>query len=271
MDVSSTVRVPEQAVLDPIGVPPPEFERLHILGAPVDVVDMPGALRFVDRCVREERPTCSIAAMNPEKVYSLRRSSRLRLFFESANLVLPDGIGIVLAARLLHGRGMHRVPGADVLQCICAAAPGRAYRIFVFGASEEINAAAVAKLRQHYRGINIVGRANGYLRREENDALVRAINDSRADILFVALGSPRQEFWMLDNMSRLKVGICQGVGGALDTVAGKVKRAPQSWQAVGCEWAYRLLHQPSRILRYAALLRFAVELALAKAAQVWKG
>lgn len=235
------------------------IQRLSVLDTSVDALDMSAALAFVDRCVRwAERPAC-ILAVNPEKVYVLRKDPRLKALFESAALLLPDGIGIVAAARFLHGARLRRTPGADLMQHICTVAPERGYRIFVLGASENVNAAAVNELRQRFAGIHIVGRANGYGKPENNSDLIRRINASCADILFVALGSPRQECWIEANLPHLSVKVCQGIGGTLDTIVGTVKRAPHAWQALGLEWAYRLLRQPSRARRQLKLVAFVSE------------
>ena len=233
-----------------------DIERIRILDALVDIVDNCTALAFVDRCVRAGAQAACIFAVNPEKICALRSDPALGQFFNSAALLLPDGIGIVGAARLLHGRRMHRTPGADLMQQICAVAPARGYRIFVLGATEHVNSAAVAALWRLHPGIRIVGRANGYFPPEENDRIIEEINASAADILFVALGSPRQEHWLEANQSKLRVHVCQGIGGTLDTIAGTVRRAPKGWQTLGLEWLYRLLIQPSRLPRFVFVPKF---------------
>lgn len=240
------------------------IQRLTILDIVVDAVDLDGALAFVDRCVREARCPCCVLASNPEKMYSLRRDARLNAFFCSAALLLPDGMGLVVGARILYGRRLPRLAGADLMQHICAVAPDRGYRIFVYGASEDVNRRAVAELRRRYPGIAIVGRANGYIKPEQNPGLIRSINDSGADILFVALGSPRQERWLEENLHQLNVKICQGIGGTLDTVAGSVKRAPRVWRALGIEWLYRLVRQPYRYPRYIIIPKFLTEVVRAR-------
>ncbi len=238
--------------------------RLHVLNTPVDCVDMHGALEFVDAYVHGAQEPGTILAVNPEKVYALRGNPFLRDFFDRATLLIPDGIGIVKALNLLHGVKAKRVPGADLMQRICAAAPKRNYRLFIYGASEEVNRGAVEILRRRYPGIQIVGRANGYVKPEQMDNLIEAINASHADILFVALGSPRQEQWMHQYLSRLDVKLCQGIGGTLDTITGAVERAPIGFQRLGLEWFYRLLRQPARIGRQMNLLRFVREVAVIK-------
>ena len=241
-----------------------DIQRIRVLDAPVDVINMETALAFVDDTVAAREPGNYVLAMNPEKTFALRRDRQLGDFFEDAALLLPDGIGVVLAARFLHGARIGRVPGADFMQEICRHASEKGYRVFIYGATEEVNVASVAKLKQRYPGLQIAGRANGYVSSDAMEALVDEINDSEADILFVALGSPRQENWMRDNGPGLKVPLCLGIGGTLDTVVGKVKRAPKVFQRLGLEWFYRLMCQPSRIGRQKVLPLFALQVAWQK-------
>lgn len=243
---------------DPAGQLP---ERFRVLGLAVDAVSMTDALGVVDRLVRSAEHPGYILAVNPEKVYAVRSNDFLREFFNHAALVVPDGIGIALALRLLFGRRVSRVPGADLMQRICQAAPQRGYRIFILGASEEVNAGAVQELQRRHPGIRIVGRANGFVGEAQMPALVRQINDSGTDILFIALGSPKQEEWLHRWLPELQVKVCQGIGGTLDTIVGRVKRAPAGWQRLGLEWLYRLVNQPSRIGRQRKLITFVCELA----------
>jgi len=236
------------------------LERFRILNTPVDAVDMAGALAFVADAVKERTSAGVILAVNPEKVFVIREDAFLRDFFENAALLIPDGIGIVKAMKILYGKRLVRCPGADLMQNICREAPEKGYKLFLFGSSEETNAKACEILRKKYPGIRIVGRSNGYVKPEDMDGVVRQINESGADILFVAMGSPRQEKWMREYAAKLTtVKLCQGVGGALDTIAGVVKRAPLFWQKAGLEWFYRLLCQPRRFKRQLRCFKFAFE------------
>ena len=223
----------------------------------VDGINMQNALDFVAEYIRSKKPVGFILAMNPEKVFALKSNSFLHIFFERATLISPDGIGIVMALRFLYGVKVNRIPGADLMQNICREAPVRGYRIFIYGATENVNAEACKVLRDRYPGIEIVGRANGFVAQEHMEDLVARINASEANILFIALGSPKQEEWMATYAERLTtVKLCQGIGGTLDTIAGTVKRAPLFWQKLGLEWFYRLLKQPSRIGRQFKLIVF---------------
>jgi N-acetylglucosaminyldiphosphoundecaprenol N-acetyl-beta-D-mannosaminyltransferase len=234
-------------------------QRVRVLGAPVDVVDMRAAIQFVDSKVAEGGDSGYVVAINPEKTFAIRKNKDLGTFVENASLLIPDGIGVVLAAKFLHGAQIGRVPGADLMQEICRHSAEKRHRLFLYGASEDVSRDAVVELRRRFPGIMIVGRANGYVPQEDMEDLVDRINDSRADILFVALGSPRQEAWMQKYGPGLKTKLCLGIGGTLDTIVGKVRRAPKFMQWLGLEWFFRLLCQPSRIRRQGVLPKFAAE------------
>jgi N-acetylglucosaminyldiphosphoundecaprenol N-acetyl-beta-D-mannosaminyltransferase len=235
------------------------MERYHVLGIPVDAVDMDETMDAVDGRIRQAGKPGYILAVNPEKVYALRKNPFLRGFFEQAFLLIPDGIGVVMATRFLFGTPIRRVPGADLMQRLCSVAVEKGYRIFIYGAKEEVNRRAVEILRDRHPGIQIVGRANGYVKEEDMGKLVAQINEARPDVLFVALGSPRQEEWMSRHLASLNVKACQGIGGTLDTIVGTVKRAPLFWQRLGLEWFYRLLCDPRRLRRQSVLPIFVLE------------
>lgn len=237
--------------------------RVNILGAPVDCVDMARALDAVDEMVRGDHAR-TILAVNPEKVIKAQSDVLLRRALDDAGLLLPDGIGVVLAVRLLHGQAIARVPGAELMPAICERATERGYRVFLFGGSETVNAAAAQVLRERYRGIVIAGCQHGFVDEAGMPAVIDSIDRSGANVLFVALGSPRQELWMEQYLPRLaQVRACQGVGGTFDVLAGRVRRAPALFRTLHLEWLYRLVTQPGRLLRQTALPRFAWQVLLA--------
>jgi len=240
-------------------------DRVTILGAPVDCLDMATAIELAEARIRDSRSAGAVLAVNPEKVYALRDNRFLAEFFAQAAILIPDGIGVVLAMRL-NGYRAARVPGVDLMQKLCAVAEDRGYRVFIYGAEEDVNRAAVARLCERHPALQVVGRANGYTKDQEMAGLVDRINESKADILFVALGSPRQEAWMYQYLDRLQtVRICQGVGGSLNAIVGTVKRAPVTVQRLNLEWLFRLVQQPTRARRQIKLLRFVWEVGLDKA------
>lgn len=240
-------------------------DRMKILNVWVDPVTMEGALARVTEFVEQGNRPHSIFAVNPEKNFSVPRDPELHRLFGEADLLIPDGIGVVLAARILYRAKLSRVPGVELMEELCRLSARQGYRVFVYGAEEEVNRRSVEILQERYPSLNIVGRANGYVKADEMPSLIERINDLGAEILFLALGSPRQEKWFATYRNQLTtVRVCQGIGGTLDTIAGKVKRAPRIWCRMSLEWLYRLLSEPKRIGRQKVLPLFALKVAVAK-------
>ncbi|MCL4779463.1 MAG: WecB/TagA/CpsF family glycosyltransferase [Gammaproteobacteria bacterium] len=238
--------------------------RVTVLGVPVDCVDMDRALSAVDDMVAGDQPR-TILAVNPEKVMKAQNDPVLSRALNDAGLLIPDGIGVVYAVRTLWGERIARVPGSELMPAICARAAERGYKVFLFGASREVNDQAVVKLRAQYPGIQIVGHHDGYVDEAGMPRLIEAIDMSGAQILFVALGSPKQELWMEKYLPRLHhVRVCQGVGGTFDVIAGRVRRAPALFRNANLEWFYRLITEPRRALRQVVLPQFTLAVFRAK-------
>lgn len=232
--------------------------RIEILGVPVDCLTMD---RTVDLAasVLAGNVAQSIVAVNPEKVIRARCDLHLRGQLQRAGILIPDGIGVVIAARILGLGRLERVPGSELMPRLCELAARTGHRVFLFGAAPDVNERAALVLRERYRGLTIAGAQHGFLRQEDMPGLVDRINSSQADILFVALGSPKQEDWIDRYLPQLNVKVCQGVGGTFDVIAGRVRRAPAVFQAVHLEWFYRLVTNPQRLHRQTALPRFAFQ------------
>jgi N-acetylglucosaminyldiphosphoundecaprenol N-acetyl-beta-D-mannosaminyltransferase len=239
--------------------------RLPILKIWVDPVNMKQALERVSEYVEKGDRLHTVFASNPEKNFSFPADAFLYQMFRNADMLVPDGIGVVMAARFLYGLHMERVPGCELMQNVCAMSADKGYKIFIYGAKDEINKKAVETLRNKYPNIRIAGHCNGYLPKDKMDDLVRQINDSGAQILFLALGSPNQERWIAEYGDKLKhIRVCQGTGGTLDVIAGAVKRAPDIYCRLGLEWFYRLIDDPARIKRQKMLPVFAFLMAVEK-------
>lgn len=236
---------------------PPRIERLTLLGVPIDCVRWSTALARAEALLDGASAGNAVLAVNPEKIMAARTNGRLLAELERAALLLPDGIGAVFAARMSGGKSIERVPGSEFMPALCDIAWRRGASIFLYGGAESVNERVASVLQANFPGLQIAGRANGYLGAESMDELVRLINDSGASILFVALGSPRQELWIAEFSSHLKVKICQGVGGTFDVIAGEVKRAPALFRRLHLEWFYRLITNPSRAGRQKSLAAFA--------------
>lgn len=238
-------------------------KRVRVLGAPIDCVNMQQALDIVDQMIAGDKAQ-TIIAVNPEKVIKAQNDPALLQWLEQAGLLIPDGIGVVIAVKQLIGEKISRVPGAELMPAICEQSLSKGYKIFLLGASKDVNNKAVKALEKTYKGINIVGNIDGYFNDSDMPGIVDRINQSGANVLFVALGSPRQELWMQKYLPQINVRVCQGVGGTFDVLAGNVARAPYLFRKLNLEWFYRLVSQPQRIFRQKALPKFAYQLFMSK-------
>lgn len=195
-----------------------------------------------------------IVAINPEKVLKASKDEALARLLDSADYPIADGIGVVVASRLKKGKIKNRVTGIECMDMLCATANEKGYKIFLYGAKAETLEKAKLKLEEKYPDIKIVGSIDGYER--DNEKIVSAVNESGADIIFVALGSPKQEMWITANKDSLCPKIYMGVGGSFDVLSGNIKRAPKFMRKMGLEWFYRLVREPKRIFRQVKLLKF---------------
>ena len=235
------------------GTPQLTLSAVQVLGAPVHNVTMASALDHARHML--DRPGAKLVlATNPEKVVAARRSPPLLQALREADLVIPDGIGVVLAARMRGARGIARVPGSEFMPALCALAAREAQPVFLHGSKEEVVTKAAKLLQEQYPGLIVAGSHHGYVDTADMPDLIDTINASGARILFVGLGSPRQELWMMAHRHKLThVRLVQGVGGTFDAICGHPPRAPALWRRLNLEWLYRLLSQPSRIHRQRAL------------------
>jgi len=240
-----------------------KVQRIEILGVPVDCVDMHMAVEIVDIMLAGDHAE-TVIAVNPEKVMKAQNDPLLMRRLRNAGLLIPDGIGVVLAARLLGLGRMERVPGSELMPAICELAANKGYRVFLFGASPEVNKHTREVLTEKYPGILIVGNQDGYISDENMPGLIERINTLQTQIMFIALGSPKQELWMEEYLPRLDIRVCQGVGGTFDVIAGYVRRAPLIFRRMHLEWLYRLVTNPRRLLRQTALPRYMFQVLKAK-------
>ena len=186
-------------------------------------------------------------AINPEKVCRAHADRELASVLDQADITICDGIGISIAARILHGVKLERCTGIDLFEHIISAAEEERWGVFLLGASAEANRRAAENLVRKHPGLFIAGRHDGYF--SESDSIVERINASGADLLFVAMGSPRQEFWIAKSRARLNVKVCMGVGGTFDVIGGIVRRAPAICRRTGTEFLYRSITAPGRYLK----------------------
>lgn len=229
--------------------------RVNILGTYVDNVTMQEALEKVEKYILE-RKNRHIITLNAEIIYRAQHEAKLKELINRADLVTPDGAGVVWASRKLGTPLAERVTGIDLMQELVKKAAGKGWEIYLYGAAPGTAELAAANLKKKYEHLKIVGTKHGYLSSDEMPELLADIKARRPDIIFVALGAPRQEYWIAAHLDEINVPVAIGVGGSFDVLAGKVKRAPEIFRKMKLEWLYRLLKEPSRLGRMTALPKF---------------
>jgi len=201
----------------------------------------------------------TIFAVNAEKIMGARKDPELLLTLKEADFLIPDGIGTVIGLRFIHQKRVPRTAGIMLMDRLLDLAAKEEFKVFIFGSRPEVNRLATENILEAYSSLKIVGAQHGHISNEEYGLLVDRINSSKADILFVGLGSPKQEKWIHNYQKSLKVKICMGIGGSLDIIAGRASRAPLTFQTLGLEWLYRLIKEPARFKRQLVLPKFAWE------------
>jgi N-acetylglucosaminyldiphosphoundecaprenol N-acetyl-beta-D-mannosaminyltransferase len=233
-----------------------------MLGVRVDDAQYDDLLAAVDAYVTSRRPH-QIVTLNPEMLVAAHRDAALRRVLNAADLNVPDGVGLMLAARWLGRPLRERVTGSDGIYRLAARCTQRGYRLFCLGAAPGVAESVARGLTRAYPGLTIAGTFAGSPRLEDEDEVIGRVRAARPDLLLVAYGVPAEEIWIARHRDRLAVPVMIGVGGAFDFVAGVSKRAPHWMQRVGLEWLHRLAREPWRWRRQLALPHF-VALVLAQ-------
>jgi N-acetylglucosaminyldiphosphoundecaprenol N-acetyl-beta-D-mannosaminyltransferase len=224
------------------------IEIRRILGVEVHAATMAQVLDLCSRAIRGRTPL-SIGVVNAAKLVHMQGERELCEAVQSSDLVLADGMSVVWASRLL-GRSLpERVAGIDLFERLLGLAEDAGYSVYVLGAEPAVLEAAVRVVRQRHPRLRIAGSHHGYFSAAEEPALVERIAASRPDLLFVGMSSPKKEIFLARWGARIAAPVCHGVGGSIDVMAGKVRRAPGVWQKVGMEWLYRVLQEPRRLWR----------------------
>lgn len=227
---------------------------VRILGVPFQTRGFNETVADLTARIQSGRRTHVVTA-NPEIVMIANENQQFRQTVEQA-YVVPDGIGIVYAAKILDYPITERVTGVELIEGLMEQANKHEWKVFLLGASPEVNQRASKELARRYPNARIVGALDGYFKTEEEARIASEVAASQADILFVAMGAPRQDMWISKYWEQLQVTLAMGVGGSFDVLAGTVKRAPMIWQKLHLEWFYRLMQQPSRWKRQLAIPRF---------------
>lgn len=228
---------------------------VNIVGIKIDKLDFLEAQEKVMEFL-ESNSLNMIFTPNSEMLLDAVKDRELENILNEAQLVIPDGIGVVIASKFYGTPLKERVTGVDLSTKILEQGAKRNSKVFLLGATQESVSAAAVKIQENYKGINVVGIRNGYYSEDEEEQIINEINESGADILFVGLGAPRQEKLIYKYKDKLGVKIAIGFGGGIDILSETVKRAPEFYQKSGLEWFYRFIKQPSRFMRMIKLPKF---------------
>lgn len=238
-----------------VAAPAKDLESVPIHGMRVHRVSMVGALDEIGGFIRDGSPH-HVITLDASMCVIARDDQELRQIASSAELVTPDGAGILWACRKFGFPLIERVSGVEIVDRLCALSATNGYRIFFFGAAPGVAADAADRMRERYPGCQIVGTRDGFFTPAEEPDIVDEIQAARPDVLFVALGIPKQEKWIARHRDALGVPVLVGVGGSFDVHSGRVKRAPRWIQRLNLEWLYRLLKNPRKIAKVMTLPKF---------------
>ena len=214
----------------------------NLFGVTINALSLDQVLDLIEVVIRDNR-RLKIGVVNVAKIVNMNRDSSLGEDVQQSDIVLADGLPVVWAAKILGQPLKERVTGIDLMYGIFS----RGYRVYCLGATEEVSEIVAEKLKTLYPRVSLAGRRNGYFSEADEEQIAKDIAAAKPDILLVAITSPKKERFMAKWGDVMNVPVVHGVGGSFDVMAGKVKRAPESWQKLGLEWLYRVKQEPGRL------------------------
>jgi N-acetylglucosaminyldiphosphoundecaprenol N-acetyl-beta-D-mannosaminyltransferase len=238
-------------------------KTVKILGVPIDQVTNETAFERFQLLIGQEG--CSmIFTPNTEIVMAASSDETLKNTLAESDLCIPDGIGLIYASKIKKLGLTERVTGVDLMGRILQFCNNSHQSIYIVGGKPGIAEKACQNIKNKFKNIEIKGYRDGYFEEKEETKVIDQINQVKPNVLFVALGAPKQEKWIYKHRHRLKANVAIGVGGSVDIWAGTAKRAPQIYQKLGLEWFYRLLKEPWRYKRMMVLPKFMIKVLLSK-------
>ncbi len=221
--------------------------RYPILNTYVNALSMDETVDYVKKVIARRNPPVQHVVINALKVNLMEEDPKLREIVNACPLINADGSSILWAAKKLGVPIKERVTGIDLFQRLVKEAAENGYKIYLFGAKEEVVTKVRDIFQKEYPTLEIAGYRNGYFTPEEEPQIVADMAASGADMMFVAFSSPKKEYWIHKYLDQLNIPFVMGVGGSFDVVAGVTKRAPEFWQKIGMEWFYRFIQEPRRL------------------------
>ena len=222
--------------------------RITMMGCQIDNLTMEETLQKVDGFIQSGHPHQHVV-VNVDKLVKAERDAELRRIINDCALINADGMPVVWASRLLGKPLKERVAGVDLFEALKRRSADKQWRVYLLGAREEVVSEVKRLYEMKYPGLTVAGYRNGYWSAEEEPGVVAQITEARADLLFVAISSPKKEHFLGQYQGQMKIPFAMGVGGTFDVAVGRVKRAPVWMQKSGLEWFYRFLQEPRRMFR----------------------
>ena len=240
-------------------------ETISILGVKIDNITKEESGNITKKLIEESNKSCKIiVAPNTEFVMCAQKDKEFFDILKQAELATPDSIGIIIGAKLQNKKFKERIPGQAYFREVIRKSEIEGWSIYILGGTDEVIEAAVANVKKDFPKANIVGYHEGYFVKDSEEEVINQINSLEPNVLFVAMGAPKQEKWIYKNKDKLKVDVATGQGGTLDYEAGRIKRAPKFIQKIGMEWFWRLMIEPSRIVRMRVLPIFLIKILFKK-------
>lgn len=222
--------------------------RIEMMGCQIDNLSMEETLQTIERFIQSGQPHQHVV-VNVDKLVKASRDDELRRIINDCSLINVDGMPVVWASHLLGKPLKERVAGVDLFESLIQRSAEKGWRIYLLGAREEVVSDVKRIYERKFPSLTVAGYRNGYWKQEEEAEVVEQIKAAQADLLFVAISSPKKERFLGRYQAELKIPFAMGVGGTFDVVVGKVKRAPIWMQNAGLEWFYRFLQEPRRMFK----------------------
>ena len=232
------------------------MNRVNVLGVGIDNLTLSEAVDKALSLISEHRCAYMVTP-NPEIVMAAWDDPKVSKAIENADLVIPDGVGVMQAARILGTPLREHMPGIDAASEIIKRLASRGGSVFLYGARPGVAEKAAERMKQRFPGLVICGTNDGY--GNDDGAVVSKINAAKPDFVMVCLGVPKQELWMAKYAAKLDAGLMAGLGGTIDVFSGQVKRAPLIWQKLKLEWLYRCFEEPKRFRKIKRIPQFIIK------------
>lgn len=239
--------------------------KVRILGIDVDNINVDEAGEITKQLVESSNKSCKvIVAPNTEFIMMAQKDEEFYNILRGADLATPDSVGVMIGGKLQKKPLKQRIPGQMYFRKVLEVGEKEGWTFYLLGGKDDVPALATENLKKIYPNIKIVGYHEGFFEKDSEEDVIAEINRLKPNVLFVAMGAPIQEKWIEKHKHELKVDVAAGQGGTFDYEAGKIKRAPVIFQKLGIEWFWRLMLQPSRILRMTVLPIYLMKIVFTK-------